>query len=188
MAPAVTGRPCSQSLSKAPLMNFDLRRIRSATAVLLLALGACGGGSSDDSADAGDPVPALQRNDPVRDWTFSLYESSATTGITRSVVAAQDGSGTQVGDLMKKLVGFGPTGLLDEELFLITEIVASDGQANGYVFSTAGGATYGANAEAPFGKLGGINQPGGPHPIGGNSSLLQRQSFIKRSDNARINP
>ena len=132
------------------------------------------------------PTPRCNANDPVRDWTFSLYSSSATTGITRSVVTTQDGSGTQVGGLMEKRVGFGPTGLTDEELFLITEVVPPDGQANGYVFSTADGATYGVNAEAPFGKLGGINQPGGPNPIGGNASLLQRQSFIKRSADASL--
>lgn len=70
--------------------------------------------------------------------------SSATTGITRSVVTAEDGSGTQVGSLMKKIAGFGPTGVTDDALFLITEVVPPDGQANVFVFSTAGGATYGA--------------------------------------------
>jgi len=165
-------------------MSLASQVTRSAAALLLVALAACGGGESDPVPP--DPVPPLQRNDPVRDWTFSLYSSSATTGITRSVVSAQDGSGTQVGGLLEKLVGFGPTGLSDEELFLITEVVPPDGQANGYAFSTASGATYGVNAEAPFGKLGGINQPGGPNPIGGNSSLLQRQSFIKRAADASL--
>jgi hypothetical protein len=129
-----------QPASKEQVMSLLLHRTQLAATVLLLALTACGGGGSDPI----EPVPSLQRNDPVRDWTFSLYSSSATTGITRSVVTAQDGSGTQVGGLMEKLAGFGPTGLTDDELFLITKVVPPDGLANGFVFSTAGGATYGA--------------------------------------------
>ena len=131
-------------------------------------------------------IPPLQRNDPVRDWTFSLYSSSASTGITRGIVTGQDGSGTQVGGLLEKIAGFGSTALTDDELFLLTEIVPPDGQANGLVFSTGNGQTYGVFAEAPFGELGGINQPGGPNPIGGNASLLQRQSFIKRAPDASL--
>ncbi len=161
-------------------MNRALPIIRSTATALLIVLAACGGGNEPE------PEPPLERNDPVRDWTFSLYSSSASTGITRSVVSAQDGSGTQTGGLMEKLVGFGPTGLIDDELFAITEVIPPDGQANGLIFSTADGKTFGAFAEAPFGKLGGINQPGGPNPIGGNASLLQRQSYIKRAADATL--
>ena len=79
-------------------MNLLLQRIRSAAVVLLVSLAACGGGGDDagDAGDGNDPVPPLQRNDPVRDWTFSLYSSSATTGVTRSVVTAQDGMATNL--------------------------------------------------------------------------------------------
>ena len=106
-------------------MSLASQAIRSAATVLLVALAACGGGGSEpeEPDEPVVPVPELQRNDPVRDWTFRLYSSSATTGITRSVVTAQDGSGTQVGGLVEKLAGFGPTALTDEELLLITETV-----------------------------------------------------------------
>lgn len=87
-------------------MSLLLQRVRSGAAVLLIALTACGGG---DDGDGSDPIPPLQRNDPVRDWTFSRYSRSASTGITRSVVTAMDGSGTQVGGLLEKLAGFEAT-------------------------------------------------------------------------------
>lgn len=161
-------------------MNLTSSRVRLAAACLALTLAACGGGGENE------PDPALERNDPIRDWTFSLYSSSAITGITRSIVTAQDGSGTQVGGLLEKLAGFGPTALVDDEWFTISEVIPPDGQANGLIFSTTGGKTYGVFAEAPFGKLGGINQPGGPNPIGGNASLLQRQSYIKRAADATL--
>lgn len=165
-------------------MNPLLQRTRFAAAGQLLALAACGGGGGEADPGATPPPPPLERNDPRRDWTFSVYSSSATTGITRGVVPGLDGSGTQVGGLLEQIAGFGETALLDDELFLLTEVIPPEGQDNGLVFSTGNGKTYGVFAEAPSGKLAGSN--GAPDRIGGNASLLQSQSFIKRAADASL--
>lgn len=131
-------------------------------------------------------VPPLQRNDPVRDWTFSVYSSSAEDGITRGQLPGPDGNGNQTGGLLEKVVAFGPTAIDDQPLMTFTGQLPPDGQAKGMVFGTADGVTYGVFTEAPFGKLGGINQPGGPNRIGSNTQLLQRQSYVKRAADASL--
>lgn len=118
----------------------------------------------------------LQRSAPVREWEFSVK--------TRQTSSVFD-SGTQTGGQLERVVEFGPMPL-DEELFTFTGSVAPNGRAKGFVFGTADGVTYGVFAEAPFGEFGGINQPGGPDPLGSESRLTQRQSFIKRSADASL--
>lgn len=124
-------------------------------------------------------VPPLTRNDPHRSWQFTTLFSDgfATSG--------PDDNGSQVGGLLEVITNFGPIAF-DGELTTFTGSVPGDGQAKGYVFGTANGATYGVYAEAPFGKLGGINQPGGPNPIGSTTRLEQSQSFIKRAADATL--
>lgn len=126
-------------------------------------------------------VLPLQNNDPVRDWEFTVYSSDGS----QAVVPGPDGSGTQTGGLLEKIADFGPAPL-DEDLVTFTGSIPASGRAKGFVFGTADGVTYGVYAEAPFGKLGGINQPGGPNPIGSRSKLEQRQSFIKRAADASL--
>ena len=104
-------------------MSLALQITRSAAVVLLVALAACGGGGESATS------PPLQRNDPVRDWEFSVHSSDGTT----AVVPGPDGSGTQTGGLFERIADFGPMPL-DEELFTFTGAVAANGRAKGLVF------------------------------------------------------
>jgi uncharacterized delta-60 repeat protein len=123
----------------------------------------------------------LQRSEPVREWEFGVFWSDGS----ETVVAGPNGRGTQIGGLFEKIAEFGPMPL-DSEFSTFTGTALGDSRANGFAFGTADGVTYGVFGEAPFGKLGGINQPGGPNPIGSRSRLDQRQSFIKRTENAML--
>lgn len=125
-------------------------------------------------------VPPLTRNDPVRKWEFMVFSRGGAF-----IVPGGDGSGTQTGGLFEKIVAFGPKPL-DKELGTFTTTIPLDDMANGIVFGSPNGVTYGVIAEAPFGKLGGINQPGDPEATGSSALLDQRQSFIKRAANASL--
>ncbi len=123
-------------------------------------------------------TPPLQRNDPLREWTFSVYPPN---GQARQALPAPDGSGTQTGGLLEEVVEFGRAPL-DTEFTLNNESRPADGQANGIVFSSPNGVTYAVFAEAPSN----LTRPDGIGPIGARSELKQYQSFIKRADNARL--
>jgi uncharacterized delta-60 repeat protein len=125
-------------------------------------------------------VPPITRNDPVRKWEFMVYSRGGAF-----IAPGGDGSGTQTGGLFERIVSFGPKPL-DKELGTFTSSIPLDGMANGVVFGSPNGVTYGVIAEAPFGKLGGINQPGEPQPTGSSALLDQTQSFIKRAPNASL--
>jgi uncharacterized delta-60 repeat protein len=128
-------------------------------------------------------VPPLTRNDPVRIWEFTVYPNRGPV----SVLPPPDGSGTQIGGLLNKVGHFGPQNpLLDTEMPTFDGVIPKDNLASGFVFGSPDGVTYGVAAIAPFGKLGGINQPGDPNPIGGGSRIDQRQSFIKRAADAKM--
>jgi uncharacterized delta-60 repeat protein len=115
-------------------------------------------------------VPPLQRNDPVREWTFGIYDRKGFSEIF---------NGSNSGGLFEDIRDFGGTfpadnELLDHEITSVGgNIIPQDGRANGQVFGTADGNTYGVFTEAP-GKGGSLVQ------------LKQRQSFIKRATNATL--
>lgn len=127
-------------------------------------------------------IPPLQRNDPVREWNFTLLMGD---GAPATAVPGPDGSGTQTGGLLERIVTVGPIAI-DGDMTTLTGVVPPDDVASAFVFGTPDGVTYGVFAEAPFGKLGGINQPGDPEPIGAIARLDQRQSFIKRAADATL--
>ena len=60
-------------------------------------------------------------------------------------------------------------------------VVLPNGKANGFVFSSADGVTYLVSAEAPYNA-----DVRGPGPVGSRTRLQQFQSFVKRSDAARL--
>ncbi|BDP43802.1 hypothetical protein DAETH_37710 (plasmid) [Deinococcus aetherius] len=123
-------------------------------------------------------VPPLQRNDPLREWTFSDFRG-------RSMTKAQIFSGVKIGGLFEDIRDFGPVSnltadLLDHEITSVGgNIIPQDRRANGQVFSTADGVTYGVFAEAPYATFVG-------EPAGSSVVLRQFQSFIKRAENASL--
>jgi Calx-beta domain/ZU5 domain len=130
-------------------------------------------------SDATVVIPPLQRNEPTRDWVFSVEPGNGSAAFP---LQGTGGSGTQVGGLLEQIVNFGPVPPeLDEEMTTFTGTRPSDGQASGMVFGSADGQTYGVFAEAPYTRY------GSSAPVGGQSQLEQRQSFIKRADDASLN-
>jgi uncharacterized delta-60 repeat protein len=120
----------------------------------------------------------LQRNDPLREWAFSVYPPN---GQARQALLAPNGSGTLNGGLLDEVVDFG-LAPLDTTFSRTNETRPADGVANGMVFSFPDGVTYGALAEAPYNAT----RPDGIGPIGARSELKQYQSFIKRAGDARL--
>ena len=121
-------------------------------------------------------VPPLQRNDPVREWEFQVFPGNGGAAVTLPVA---NGRGTQTGGAVEETVSFGPA-FEDKPIIGFSQTLSTDGLANGFVFSTANGVTYGAFAEAPFAAV------GGPDPIGSRTRLKQTQSFIKRAADATL--
>ena len=121
-------------------------------------------------------IPPLFRGDPVREWTFSDFRG-------RKMINTELVSARQEGGVFEEFQVFGSTfPLLDHEILSITGgVIGQDGKANGQVFSSADGVTYGAFAEAPVG-----NPNLADSPLGGRSLLRQFQAFIKRSPNATL--
>ena len=62
----------------------------------------------------------------------------------------------------------------------LDQTVPADYIANGFVFGTNDGVTYGSFAEAPNNRIGTVE------PIAGSSHYLQSQSFVKRAADARL--
>ena len=122
-------------------------------------------------------VGGLSRDDPIRTWSFITYpgDDGAAT-----ILPKPDGNGTvAVDETLNKIVTFGPAPPFDAA-FGIGGVVArpADQLANGMVFSTPDGVTYGAFVEAPSGRM------GTTEPIGSDARFDQRQSYVKRSSNA----
>ena len=115
-------------------------------------------------------VGGLLRDDPKRVWAFTTSNGFKETRI--------DGD-TLIGGELDVIAEFGAANF-DEPVIRLHETLPPDGKANGQIFSTASGVTYGVSAEAPDGKV------GGPDPIGSASRLTQTQSFIKVSDDATM--
>lgn len=123
-------------------------------------------------------IPPLQRNDPLREWAFSVYPPS---GQARQALLAPNGSGTLTGGLLDEVVDFG-FAPLDTTFTRTNETRPADDIANGMVFSFPNGVTYGVLAEAPYNAT----RSDGSGPIGARSELKQYQSFIKRAGDARL--
>jgi uncharacterized delta-60 repeat protein len=115
----------------------------------------------------------LTRDEPTREWAFYLYPGNGQ----EPALVDQD---SQVGGLVDVVVPFGSTSLPTLTLLTNEESIPSDYIANGYVFGTNNGATYGALAEAPDHRI------GTAEPIGSSSHYLQSQSFVKRASDARL--
>ncbi len=123
-------------------------------------------------------IPPLQRNDPLREWAFTVYPPN---GQARQALLAPNGSGTLTGGLLDEVVDFG-SAPFDKAFFRTNETRPADDMANGMVFSFPDGVTYGVLAEAPYNAT----RPDGIGPVGARSELKQYQSFIKRAGDARL--
>lgn len=117
-------------------------------------------------------VPPLQRLEASQQWTFKEYPGN---GLPPKTIDENVSSGV----LLERFVAFGPTPF-DAFLVGLTETLLPDGLANGMLFSTADGVTFGSFAEAPSARL------GGAAPIGGGNDFFQTQTFIKRADDATL--
>lgn len=118
-------------------------------------------------------IPPLTKNEPTRSWIFSLVPGDGSDAFE----LAKD---TQVGGDLDKVVDFGESSSPTAEFSRLNETVLEDFTANGYVFGTNNGVSYGALAEAPDGRL------GTPELIGSTTLFAQAQSFIKNSADARL--
>jgi uncharacterized delta-60 repeat protein len=117
-------------------------------------------------------IPPLVRNDPTRDWEFNVFPGDG--GIDVQLDADR-----LVGGQLEEIGIFG-NAVFDDVIIGTSESQQADGIANGFVFSSPSGATYGVSAEAPFNRLGGSD------PIGSKTRLRQTQSFVKRAADASL--
>ena len=123
-------------------------------------------------------IPPLQRNEPLRNFSFRAMPGN---GGDFSPLPPPDNFDQQIGGQLERIVDFGPVPPeLDEALDAFTGTRPSDGQANGMVFGSADGNTYGVFTEAPYARY------GSTAPIGSDTTLIQSQSFIKRSADASL--
>ncbi len=123
-------------------------------------------------------IAPLQRNDPLRLWTFSNYPPN---GLGLAALPLPGGSGSQSGGAVEVTAAFG-SAPFDQPVVGTTQTLPPDGIANGYVFSSANGVTYLVSAEAPYG----VAATGGLGPVGSRTQLKQFQSFVKRAGDARL--
>lgn len=133
--------------------------------------------SFSDAAVVIPPViPPLFSGDPVREWTFSDFRGG-------NMINTELVSSRQEGGVFEEFQIFGGAfPLFDHEILSISGgVIGQDGKANGQVFSSADGVTYGVFAEAPVG-----NPNLADSPLGGRSLLRQFQAFIKRSADAKL--
>ena len=121
-------------------------------------------------SDGAVVIPPLEPVSMLREWEFSLIPGSAIGEVPL------DGDTLLAGQL-EEFATFG-TGVFDLEYIGVNQSFPSDGLANGMIFSSPDGVTYGVFAEAPYARL------GGPNPIGSIARLKQTQSFIKRAADA----
>ena len=122
-------------------------------------------------------IPPLQRNEPEREWDFSVYPRS---GGARVTLPAPDEGGSQTGGFVADLVEFGG-GFGGADMNIEDQTLLYQGQARGFAFATPDGVTYGVYAESPAG--GGTS---GVDPIGSRSKFKQTQSYIKRAADAKL--
>lgn len=177
-------------------MNALMPSWRVALLILMVALCGCGGGADSGAVPTGTPPPSgntpqnpappedpeepeepteeppLVRMDPIRNWSFNVV-------LGNSFSLHEVASGTQTGGELQELIDFG-FAVEDHAIPAIGFSVPADGFATGYIFGTADGGTYGLYVEAPFAA------PGQSAPVGSDAQLEQRQSFIKRAENATL--
>ena len=122
-------------------------------------------------------IPPLQRNEPEREWDFSVYPRS---GGARVTLPAPDQGGSQTGGFVADLVEFG-VGFGGADMAIEDQTLLYQGAARGFAFATPDGVTYGVYAESPDG--GGTS---GVQPIGSRSRFKQTQSYIKRAADAKL--
>jgi len=153
--------------TKEIVMNITAIAKRTATLVLLLALGACGGsgespkplekvGAADRSWLVFDYTPAGQVFDPLHDL------------------------GEQVGGVVDKPYDFGPATMLDPSA-PVPPLLPREFRATGRIFSSAGGGTYSVSTEAPTPISRALETP-----IGNLVVLNQDQTYIKHAENATL--
>ncbi|MEO5881965.1 MAG: Calx-beta domain-containing protein, partial [Caldimonas sp.] len=118
-------------------------------------------------------LPPVTRNQPRYDWTFQKVLGNSGPSVLVS-------NGTQLGGELSKVEDFGPLPNGDSELTTFTQTIPPDGIASGQVFAFDNGVTYGVFAESPSGFL------GTAEPIGSNTTLRQRQSFVKNAADATL--
>jgi len=126
----------------------------------------------DAFSDATVVIPALSRNEPMREWEFLLLPGN---GLHGTIFPSPDGSGTQTGGLLEKLITDMGDAHFDRAIRTSGSTQQVDGNAAGLVFSTADGVTYGVFVEAPFARK------GGSEAIGSVARLLQTQSFRRNA-------
>jgi len=120
-------------------------------------------------------VGGLLRNDPERSWVFSVISGDGAL-----VTPVPGGTGTAlVGQLVEKTAEFGPN-LLDDMFNEAPPALPRNGISEGWVMSTPNGVTFEVFAESPNGR------PAFSNPIGSKTEFTQKQSYIKRFDNARL--
>ncbi len=115
-------------------------------------------------------IPPLEPVSMLREWEFKLIPGSAIGEV------ALDGDTLLAGQL-EEFATFGPA-VADLGYIGVNQSFPADSLANGMIFSSPDGVTFGVFAEAPYNKL------KGPNPIGSIAQLKQTQSFIKRAANA----
>ncbi len=130
-------------------------------------------------SDVTNAVGPLFRGDPVREWTFSDFRGRAMKVFE---IASDRREGGTLEDIRDFGGVFGLSPLFDHDIHSIGgNVIPADGRANGQVFSSANGVTYGVMAEAPYGNPNLADSPAGSRVL-----LRQFQAFIKRSADATL--
>ena len=130
-------------------------------------------------SDVTNATGPLFRGDPVREWTFSDFRGRAMKVFE---IFSDRREGGTLEDIRDFGGVFGLSPLFDHDIHSINgPVIPADGRANGQVFSSASGVTYGVMAEAPYGNPNLADSPAGSRVL-----LRQFQAFIKRSADATL--
>ena len=121
-------------------------------------------------SDGAIVIPPLEPVSMLREWEFKVIPGSGVGEVHL------DGDTLLEGQL-EEFATFGSSPF-DLDFIGVSQSFPSDNMANGMIFSSSNGVTFGVFAEAPYAKL------GGPDPIGSVARLKQTQSFIKRAADA----
>jgi uncharacterized delta-60 repeat protein len=121
-------------------------------------------------------IPPVQRLEPTREWEFRVISGN---GLNETDLPPPEGQGIQTGGALSRGTTFGPVAF---DLVTVKDGIEQpvDGLAEGRIFSSPDGVTFGVLTEAPF------VEPGGSQPIGSVAFLRQTQTFIKRANNASL--